>query len=459
VRIRRASICGLLCSLSLWVATAARAAEPAARLAGPTIPDGLGVNIHFTDPRPGELEMLAAGGFRFIRMDFNWSGTERNRGVYDFAPYDRLLAALDKHHLRAVFILDYGNAMYDDGVSPRSDAGRAGFARWAVAAVSHFQRRGIVWEMWNEPNIFFWKPKPDPEAYAKLAVAVGRAIRQTPAIAHEIYIGPASSTIDFKFLETCFRAGCLQYWDAVSVHPYRQDAPLVGWKAAEKLATVELNHSGDPETVLPEYQKLRALIQKYAPAGKSLPLVSGEWGYAAGWQGHGGWRAYDPERQGKMLARQWLVNVSAGIPISIWYDWHDDGTNPNEPEHRYGTVGSEYHAGRTPIYDPKPDYVAAQTLTRTLAGYQFEKVVEQGNDRDYMLQFRPSPQATLPQVATGEKRAWAAWTTRQPQKATLSIPAGEYTIVSHLGNTTSATATADGLSLELSDGVQYIMPR
>src|SRR3954470_22393977 len=82
------------------------------------VPDGLGVNIHFTDPRPGEMEMLAGAGFRFVRMDFGWGGTERNRGEYDFAEYERLLAALDRHAIRAVFILDYSNRLYDDGLSP-----------------------------------------------------------------------------------------------------------------------------------------------------------------------------------------------------------------------------------------------------------------------------------------------------------------------------------------------------
>src|SRR5206468_2517289 len=49
---------------------------PAAELPGPTLPDGLGVNIHFTDARPGELEMLAAAGFKFVRMDFDWARIE-----------------------------------------------------------------------------------------------------------------------------------------------------------------------------------------------------------------------------------------------------------------------------------------------------------------------------------------------------------------------------------------------
>src|SRR4051812_50126457 len=63
------------------------------------LPDGLGVNIHFTDPAAGEMEMLAAGGFTLVRMDFAWNGVERKGGEYDFAPHHPPLAAGGaKHH-------------------------------------------------------------------------------------------------------------------------------------------------------------------------------------------------------------------------------------------------------------------------------------------------------------------------------------------------------------------------
>ena len=149
-----------------------------------------------------------------------------------------------------------------------------------------------------------------------------------------------------------------------------------------------------------------------------------------------------------MLARQWLVNLAAGVPISIWYDWHDDGVNPNEPEHHFGTVANEYHAGRTPVYDPKPAYIAAQTLAHTLAGYQFETRLRQPDDRGWLLQFR-----------RGQQRAWAAWTDVEPKSVQLSVAPGDYTIVSHLGKITQASASSNALPLELSDGVQYVVPR
>ena len=34
---------------------------------------------------------------------------EREKGLYDFSAYDRLLAALDAHQIRAVLIFDYSN--------------------------------------------------------------------------------------------------------------------------------------------------------------------------------------------------------------------------------------------------------------------------------------------------------------------------------------------------------------
>ena len=110
---RRARLCifiALLCP-TFRCTSAAPASSPSTQ----PIPNGIGVNIHFTDPRPGELEMLAAAGFKWVRMDLGWGGMERRKGEYDFAAYDRLTAALDKHGLKALFILDYSNRLYDDG--------------------------------------------------------------------------------------------------------------------------------------------------------------------------------------------------------------------------------------------------------------------------------------------------------------------------------------------------------
>ena len=394
----------------------ARAAAPPP----PVVPEGLGVNIHFTDPKPGEMKMLADGGFRIVRMDFAWGGTEREKGKYDFSAYDRLMAALQPHGIKALFILDYSNKNYDDGLSPCSDEGRKAFAAWAAAAAVHFKGRGILWEMYNEPNIKFWKPKPKVEDYVLLALEAGKALRE--AAPGEAYIGPATSTMDFVFLEACFKAGLLEYWSAVSVHPYRQKPP---------------------ETVAEDYAKLRRLIDQYAPKGKYIPIHSGEWGYSSAWKN------FDDDGQGKYLPRQWLTNLSNDVPISIWYDWHDDGKDPKEAEHHFGTVANPYFSGREPVYDPKPSCRAARALATALCGFTFSKRLAVGGAEDYVLIF-----------ARGKETRMAAWTTaKEPREVTVSGVVGRFTVTGHLGEVLPALAAEKGgLKINLTDAPQYLAP-
>jgi polysaccharide biosynthesis protein PslG len=97
--------------------------------ASPILPDGLGVNIHFTDAKPGEMKMLAEAGFRWVRMDLAWNDTERQQGRYDFSRYDHMMEGLTPYGIRALFILDYTNPLYDGGLSPYTDEGRKAFAQ------------------------------------------------------------------------------------------------------------------------------------------------------------------------------------------------------------------------------------------------------------------------------------------------------------------------------------------
>jgi hypothetical protein len=395
------------------------AAPPHPSLPVPGRIDGLGTNIHFTDPRPGEMQMLADGGFRWIRMDFVWGATERQRQQYDFSAYERLLTALERHQIRALFILDYSNPLYEADRSVATEEGRQAYARWAAAAAQRFAGRGILWEIWNEPNIRgFWQPEPNVQDYTAMALAAARAIRDVAP--GEAIVGPATSTIDLRFLEGCFQAGLLEWWDAVSVHPYRRPGP---------------------ETAAAEYHQLRRLIEQYAPAGKSIPILSGEWGYSSAWDG------FDEQRQGKLLPRQWLINMAHGIPVSIWYDWHDDGRDPHEAEHHFGTVSYAWHEGRSPVYDPKPAYLAARTLTTALDGFQFDKRLATGHPDDYVLLFRQ-----------GQRTQLAAWTlAAEPREISIPSDDGRWEAVSHTGeNLGTVTAGGGSLKLTVSDAPQYL---
>src|SRR5205807_6412065 len=185
----------------------------------------------------------------------------------------QLLGHLDERGIRALFILDYSNPLYEQTVastnpishvlnkttaSPQHPESVAAFARWAAAAAKHFHGRHVIWEIWNEPNIQFWSPKPDAQQYTTLALATCKGIRVAEPQA--TIVGPASSGFPWEFLETFLKSGVLHYLDAVSVHPYR-------------------DRRKEPETAAADYERLRKLIEKHAPPAKQkMPILSGEWG-------------------------------------------------------------------------------------------------------------------------------------------------------------------------------------
>jgi hypothetical protein len=403
----------------------------AAEIPEPVLPAGVGVNIHFTRGHGKDLDLIAAAGFKFIRMDFFWESIEKKKGEYDWSAYDELTADLEQRGIRADYILDYSNPLYEENVtskdpisgkldtargSPQHPESIEAFARWAAAAAKHFQGRHVVWEIWNEPNGGFWRPKADVSQYIALALATGKAIRQADPQA--TIVGPATSGFPESFLEEFLKSGALEFLDGVSVHPYRSPKQ-------------------PPEGAARDYERLRKLIERYAPdeAKKNIPIISGEWGYSSNTKG------VSPETQAAFIARQQLANLLAGVPISIWYDWKNDGNDPNENEHNFGTV--------TQDLEPKPAYVSMQTLTRELSGYRVRGRYETGNSNDFVL--------VLTNAASETKLA--GWTLAAPHQVPLNLQpasAKEFTLVNGKGQKGALEAQGDRCLLSLDGNPQYV---
>eukprot|EP01105_Mastigella_eilhardi_P005399 TRINITY_DN17129_c0_g1_i1.p1 TRINITY_DN17129_c0_g1~~TRINITY_DN17129_c0_g1_i1.p1 ORF type:complete len:428 (-),score=106.22 TRINITY_DN17129_c0_g1_i1:59-1207(-) len=381
------------------------------------------------------MEMLADSGVDLVRMDLVWSSTEQQQGVYDFSAWDVLMENLAAHNMRAVFILDYGNPLYDGGLSPYTDEGRQAFAKWALAAVSHFQGRGVFWEMWNEPNgKNFWSPAPNVTGYVLLAQTVGSAIKSN--FPDEFFMGPAVADtklelFDWDYLQACFDGGLLNYFDAVSVHPYR--------------ATI-------PETVARPFKKLADMISASAPAEKHVPIVSGEWGYTGYLEGTD--IELGVEMQGKYLPRMLLTNWVNGILFSIWYDWHDDCTDKFNAECHFGLVFNSYYNNQSQCYKPKPAYLAAQTLTSLLKGFEFSSILYNSTE-DHVLLF-----------SNGEQQsrivAWTARTANLNLTRTAAVPAsGCFSQTDYLGTVLPSELCTDkdgNLTIPLTNAPLYLVP-
>ncbi|MGB9182360.1 MAG: cellulase family glycosylhydrolase [Pyrinomonadaceae bacterium] len=456
-------------------AESASAQDPFSRLS--VIPRGLGVNIYSggddgINHGDTEFEINSVGAttdFRWIRVDFHWKGTPRTfvnqdhrYPVYTFKYYDDLLRTLTLQNLRPIFILDDVDPDYDQDKNATPNCFKENgklncddqvqFARFVGQAVSHFKGKGIVWEMYNEPNLpDFWKPQPGATVnqttldYTRLAIRVGKKIR---AIApNEIYVGPATSNIEksgLDFLELCFKQGLLDYWTAISVHPYRKN--------------------DNPETVLDskrlgDYMQLRALIAKYAH-NKHVPIISSEWGYSSYWPQ----TSMDDFKQAKYLVRSWLVNLASDIKISIWYKWHSscedslifhhyrrlDGPPCPDEDHK---IESGYGI-RHPDYGPKSASDAASQLITQLKGYHADLLSKElaenpahGRQTNFAIRF-----------LKGNDYKVAAWTTSStPRQVLIFLEPGKYVATGFFGeNLGTRTAGRNGLKITLTDAPLYL---
>ena len=389
-----------------------------------------GVNIHFITGHEKDLDMIANAGIKYVRMDFDWQSIEQTKGVYTWDAYDELTSNLEKRGLGVIYILDYSNSFYEDLVtpenplpwesqkttaSPQHKESIAAFARWSAAAALRYRGKNIIWDIWNEPNINFWKPKPDVAQYSALALATCKAVKEV--VPEAVMIAPSTSEISLPFLESFLSSGILKYLDAVSVHPYR-------------------DYSKSPETVLSEYQKLIELIEKYTPKNKkNIPIVCSEWGYSSATNG------IAKEKQAEYIVRIQLTNVLAGIPISIWYDWKNDGVDTNDLGQNFGTVNFEL--------TPKPSYKTLQILNMQMKDYAFVKRLELDSPNDYVLLFKKG----------NDDFRIAAWTadTDHSVKINNKIPqVKNVTAIDGYGRAIKTNTEKGNLVLELKTLPQYV---
>lgn len=360
-----------------------------------TVPSGWGVNVNLSNMDDKNIDAIANTGARWIRMDLQWSRVEQKAGVYDFSKYDPVIDGVTRKGLRALLILDYGNKVHDVD-APRTREGRAAFAAFAAETVKHYRHRGIIWEIWNEPNLsHFWRGEPSADEYAALVRVTAPAMREVSS--DEWIIGGATSRFDWPYLEQCFEKGMLKDLDGVSIHPYRDQ------KA--------------PESVVDDWAELRSLVAKYSP-DKPITLICSEWGHSTYSKG------VSERAQAQFAMREYLTNLSAGVPLTIWYSWRDRPEASSEKEQHFGLMDSDTR--------PKQGHDSIPNVLGGLNGYKFGYAVNWG-DPDFGFVFKKGTTSKL-----------AAWTADKQPKV-VRLPASE-----------AWFATVSGRQVNLSNDVRVL---
>lgn len=180
-------------SAVLSVSLAAMLSLSASALSADIVPFGVCAHLHRGDEfrdHERELRTMEEAGIRWARTDFSWGYFEPQNDKWRFENYDAIIAAAKKHNVHLLPILCYNV----DWAFPAHDH-LDDWCDYVRTVVGRYKDVLKHWEVWNEPNIGFWKPEPDPEQYARLLAATHKTIKQTDPEAqvgkHAARIAPA----------------------------------------------------------------------------------------------------------------------------------------------------------------------------------------------------------------------------------------------------------------------------
>ncbi|HPO90694.1 MAG TPA: cellulase family glycosylhydrolase [Victivallales bacterium] len=405
------------------------------------IPECVGVQTKPNYATAEGLKAISDAGVKIIRRGFYWNGIETQKGVYNFAEYDELVKNAEENGLRILGVLFGNNKLHEDdnrgGI--QTEGGRKAFANFAAALAEHFKGKGIVWEIWNEPNVrTFWRKdgmhnsEEFAEEYTALVKEVVPAMRKADPNCL-VLAGSVSNFWEpsYKWTEFCFAKGIyksgISGW---SVHPY-------GVKT--------------PEEFTIGYNITRDIMKKY-DVPQNFPIVNTERGFSVefkktwgdhrdteGWSG--GPNDMATQYQAWHLVRQFMIDQLNKINFTIWYEWAP------KDETKFAIVNGN---------EKRPAFFALQNMIKQLSKYSLKERIKTDSELDYLLLF---------QNAEGKKKI-VAWTCPPPKESpdkaiphTISIdlkPGETAEALNIFGEKTKAEVSAEKISVEISGSPLYI---
>jgi hypothetical protein len=203
-------------------------------------------------PTESQVQRIAAGGVGSLRVPLSWSEIQPTaRSGPNWESFDALVEAPLRHRLQVLPVI-WGTPSWvaaEPRDLPLADlAAWNGFLREAVARYgpqgSFWAEHGALsadplpyapirlWQIWNEPNFFYFADPVSPAAYAKLLASSHAAIAAVDPGAQLLLGGmfatpaqrPPRAYSAADFLDRLYaRKGVKESFDGVALHPYASD--------------------------------------------------------------------------------------------------------------------------------------------------------------------------------------------------------------------------------------------
>jgi hypothetical protein len=143
-----------------------------------------------------------------------------------------------------------------------------------------------------------------------------------------------------------------------------------------------------------------------------------------------------------------MVDQMQGIPLTILYDWMNDGTDQTNLEHNFGLVQSYNTSNPDSRLVPLPAFYAIRTLTTVLDGLSYAGRFDTGDPSDYAVKF-----------SNHSRTVWACWNAAaKAHQVTLPLGASvKLTRTTYDGSSvTPLTSGPDGYACTTSEAPEYL---
>lgn len=365
-----------------------------------------GINEHFLDERVAHFMRLM--GIRWLRTGVLWQFIEYRPNEFDWSRMDNIMALAKEHDLEVLPVVAYspcwasrGSGTVETPQCSYSAPRKRYYGRFLEKLISRYRDNVLFWEIWNEPNAYFWVSSE--EEYAALLRHSADLIRKLDEDCG-ILMGGVSGTSPEWIRMLQEKAG--GSFDIYNIHPYfyprePEDKLQVDlndfWGVASKAAdkTVWITEMGIPTNT--------ASIQD----------------------------------QARQLVRSMVMVLSAGVSRCFWYELKDAACDEEDKEANFGLLFSDF--------SPKPAFVAFTTLSRVLSHAKFERRLPIPSSTVYGYLFRKQKESII-----------VLWTTRERENIRLNNVEGPITITDIMGNEQVLDVSVGAIRLELTNNPSYL---
>ncbi len=373
------------------------------QLPPPAVPNDLiesspfGINTALRPDSAGLEARLAAmqrAGIKWGRQDFSWNRIEKQKGNYDWPPYDRLVDLCLKHGMLIFGDLTSSPNFHD----PRTPKGVEAYCQFARTAVARYAGKVDYWQIWNEPNGGYWKGTP--EQYARLLAASGKAIHETNPKAK--VLGLNMAFCDVRWAEKILSLVPNDCFDIACFHPYRppnapeetfdwweQDQYVKSWHRHDLTPDYPLVHM----SYLDQTDELIKTMKKFGPA---KPL----WVTEICWNSHIHPYGTSELRQADLAVRFYLLSIaSQKVEKVFWWTLKDGGSRQFDQADMVGLMREDLA--------PKYAFYAYGWMTRLLEGKRWVRndsfgpdiyaavFTDPKKDEDLIAAWSPKPYAYI----------------------------------------------------------------